>query len=462
MTVRCDRGRSLYGCFLGLDTHCVFVDQLSAQNTGDADKQGGEQGQVKPPGQNVYCAGFGCAYGKTQQPVQGGQGQQHHRQYGVTPGGNQAAYSRHCNQIHQTGETGNPASKSANACQPQTGAGPESIATEHKGQVRSNEADQRRNRKMNEYRVQGVAANRHFAAYGLRNHEWPPGMTPGQCCRDYPAYRHEHGPCRVTQRFELLRQRKRRFVSCQRVSAIAIAALSLLTGCTGPFSMLDPGGQAAAEAAWLWWGMFIGATLVLSGVVGLWLVACRRSASAERPGESRRQGQYFLVGGGLVLPFLAIGALLVFGVPAGQRMMPGPGTPGEVLRIEVTGHQWWWEVFYPDSGIRLRDEIHIPVQAPVDIHLTSADVVHSFWVPRLAGKLDALPGRHHVLRLRADEAGIYRGLCAEFCGLRHAHMQFLVKAHLPDAFEAWLASAVTANGEDEGVTEADTQGGLTR
>lgn len=193
----------------------------------------------------------------------------------------------------------------------------------------------------------------------------------------------------------------------------------------------------------LWWGLFSGAALVLAVVVGLWLRATVRVAPPTSPQQARRSGQRWLVGGGLVLPFAAIGAMLVFGIPAGQRMMPGPGAPGEVLRIEVTGHQWWWEVFYPDSGIRLRDEIHIPADAPVDIHLTSADVVHSFWVPRLAGKLDALPGRSHVLRLHADEAGVYRGLCAEFCGLHHAHMQFSVTAHSAADFAAWRASAAS-------------------
>jgi cytochrome c oxidase subunit 2 len=106
--------------------------------------------------------------------------------------------------------------------------------------------------------------------------------------------------------------------------------------------------------------------------------------------------------------------------------------------IEVTGHQWWWEVRYPDTGITLRNELHIPVGQPVDIHLTTADVIHAFWVPRLGGKLDAIPGRTNVLRLQADRPGSYRGQCAEFCGMNHAHMQFTVEAHPPEAFDQWL------------------------
>ena len=241
-------------------------------------------------------------------------------------------------------------------------------------------------------------------------------------------------------------QRGLAFVTARLIGGGLAGAPLLLAGCTGPFSALDPGGPSASEAAVLWWGMFIGASLVLLAVVWLWLEAAARPGSTVDNRQARRVGQRWLVGGGLVLPFAAIGTLLMFGIPAGQRMMPGPGGAGEVLRIEVTGHQWWWEVFYPESGIRLRDELHIPVGVPVDIHLTSADVVHSFWVPRLAGKLDALPGRSHVLRLQADEAGVYRGLCAEFCGLNHAHMQFTVTAHPAADLAAWIGSAATGTG----------------
>ena len=122
-------------------------------------------------------------------------------------------------------------------------------------------------------------------------------------------------------------------------------------------------------------------------------------------------------------------------------MLPLPDGEGKTLRINVTGHQWWWQVHYPDSGIQLRDELHIPVGVPVDLHLTSADVVHSFWVPRLGGKLDMIPGRTNVLRLQADRADTYRGMCAEFCGLEHAHMRFTVTAHDPGEFKTWLTEA---------------------
>lgn len=232
--------------------------------------------------------------------------------------------------------------------------------------------------------------------------------------------------------------------SAGRVAAPALVGIPLLlAGCSGPLSTLDPAGPSATSAAWLWWGMFSFATLVMVAVIALWLHAVFRSPSkGEETGDGDyvcRGQQRWIIGGGLVLPVSSIVVLLAFGIPAGHRMLPLPAPEGEeVLRIEVTGHQWWWQVEYPGSGISLEDELHIPAGVPVDLHLTSADVVHSFWVPRLAGKLDMFPGRTNVLRIQAYEPGSYRGVCAEFCGLHHAHMQFTVEAHAEDDFKAWL------------------------
>ncbi|MGP9800758.1 cytochrome c oxidase subunit II [Rheinheimera sp. NSM] len=205
-----------------------------------------------------------------------------------------------------------------------------------------------------------------------------------------------------------------------------------LTGCSGPFSGLDAKGPAAAEVALLWWGMFGFATLVMLLVAALWLYAIKRPADGSRQVRTNA----WLCRGGLVLPLLSIGLLLIVGIPAGQRMLPQAGD--NALKINVTGHQWYWQVHYPGHAIEQTDELHIPVNTPVYLHLTSADVIHSFWVPRLAVKLDMLPGRTNVLRLEATEAGTYRGQCAEYCGLGHAHMQFSVTAHEPQAFAAWL------------------------
>lgn len=183
--------------------------------------------------------------------------------------------------------------------------------------------------------------------------------------------------------------------------------------------------------------MSIFAVLVLIMVVALWLYALRRKPGQLNQEQAQRIQNRWIIGGGLVLPITSMTVLLAFGIPIGHRMLPLPVEGEEVLRIEVTGHQWWWQVRYPEQDIELRDELHIPAGRPVDLHLTSNDVIHSFWVPRLGGKLDMLPGRTNVLRLQADEPGIYHGQCAEFCGLSHAHMKFTVHAHAPADFAAW-------------------------
>jgi cytochrome c oxidase subunit II len=206
--------------------------------------------------------------------------------------------------------------------------------------------------------------------------------------------------------------------------------------------VLDPAGPAARMAAAMWWGMFSYFGLVLLVVLGLWLYALRRDPGSADAARTRRIEKRWLIGGGLILPTASISVVLALGIPMGHRMLPLPPEDGQqVVRIDVTGHQWWWEVRYPGTDLRLVDELHIPAGVAVDVHLTSADVIHSFWVPRLAHKIDALPARTNVLRLQADHPGTYHGQCAEFCGLGHAHMDFVVHAHAQEDFERWLEAA---------------------
>lgn len=187
--------------------------------------------------------------------------------------------------------------------------------------------------------------------------------------------------------------------------------------------------------------MFGFSTLVLLFVILLWVYAIRRPASHQDQASAQRLQNRWVIWGGFVLPLGSITLLLAFGIPVGQRMMPLASESGEVLQIEVTGHQWWWAVHYPDKNIHLTDEVHIPINTPIDIVLRSEDVIHSFWVPRLGGKMDMIPGHTNVLRLKADEPDIYRGSCAEFCGLGHAHMQFTVTAHTEADFILWHQQA---------------------
>ncbi|WP_211315745.1 cytochrome c oxidase subunit II [Isoalcanivorax indicus] len=211
-----------------------------------------------------------------------------------------------------------------------------------------------------------------------------------------------------------------------------------LTACGGDQSALAPAGSAARDVALLWWWMLGVSAVVLLAVCGLWLWAQFRTPPPTDQDTEQRIARRWLIGGGLALPLVAITVLLAFGIPIGHRMLPLPLTEAP-MKIEVTGHQWWWEVHYPDTGITLEDHIIMPAGRPVDFHLESADVIHSFWVPRLGGKIDMIPGRTNVLRLQADAPGRFRGQCAEFCGLRHAHMVLTVEALAEDDWQAWLA-----------------------
>lgn len=210
--------------------------------------------------------------------------------------------------------------------------------------------------------------------------------------------------------------------------AMALMAVAGLSGCSGALSTLDPAGPAAQSIAMVWWWMLGIATLVLAGVLILAGLAFRR-----RDGQrlSRRGAWRMIVLGGVVLPTGAIVALLTYGLPAGQSMRVA-GTDAYV--VNVRAHQWWWEVSYPDGDqapLSSASEIHIPAGRPVTLNITTADVIHSFWIPRLGGKIDAIPGRTNSLHLQADVPGQYAGVCAEFCGAQHARMRVSVIAHAP-------------------------------
>ena len=154
------------------------------------------------------------------------------------------------------------------------------------------------------------------------------------------------------------------------------------------------------------------------------------------PQPARRFGPW-MVGGGVALPLVVI--TVVFGATVRAMQTVPTATPSGALVIDVVGYQWWWEVRYPEEGITTANEMHIPVGRPVALRLTSADVIHSFWVPALGGKLDLLPDRTNMLVLEADEPGAHLNRCAEFCGLQHTLMGMDVVAEPPEAFAAWVA-----------------------
>ncbi len=208
----------------------------------------------------------------------------------------------------------------------------------------------------------------------------------------------------------------------------------LATGCGGVQSTLEPHGPGAESIAVMWWVMLVGSAIVLGLVMVLaWMGVDRR----RRPALGTT---HLIAAGGLLLPAVTLTVLLFYGLGPGAAPHLS-GQDGEPLRVEVIGHRWFWEVRYPGAnGLAVTaNEIHIPVGRPVEFQLHTADVIHSFWVPNLGGKMDMIPGRTNRLILRADRPGRYRGQCAEFCGAQHARMAFWVVAQPQEEFARWLA-----------------------
>jgi len=218
--------------------------------------------------------------------------------------------------------------------------------------------------------------------------------------------------------------------------ALALGLLAL-GGCEGSQSVLNPYGPDSARVATLSWMLFGG-----GGAIMLFTMAAAAFAVWGTPAQRGTLGsRRFVLWAGVAFPVVVLTALLVHTMVL-ARGLNSPFFGGAPLLIEVTGRQFWWEVRYPgalpDGGVVTANEIHLPVGREVELRVDSGDVVHSFWVPALHGKIDMYPGRVNRWRLRADRPGTFRGQCAEFCGISHTYMAFHVVAEEPEAFERWL------------------------
>lgn len=220
-------------------------------------------------------------------------------------------------------------------------------------------------------------------------------------------------------------------------AALPLAASLMLASCSGSQSALDPAGEEAGQIATLFWVMTIGGLAIWALVVGFSLYAARWK---RNPVSEEAAGKVILWAG-VVFPVAVLTALLGYALWLMPSLRPFAGGEGASLRIEVVAGQFWWHVVYhrPDGeSVVSANEIRLPVGERVEFSLTSADMIHSFWIPALGGKMDAIPGRVNRLSLLATRPGIYRGQCAEFCGTSHARMAFPAVAMEPGAFRAWL------------------------
>jgi cytochrome c oxidase subunit II len=241
------------------------------------------------------------------------------------------------------------------------------------------------------------------------------------------------------------RRLSRNALACASLAFYALATAA----CTGSQSILNPAGPNAGNVSRLWWLMFYVCASVFLLVIAFLIAALVRTRrkTGEIPGapdtepDARRERRMRGIVTGAVVSTVVI--LFVFLVASfiTSRTLYALADPNN-LRIKVRGQQWWWQVEYENDvasqTFKTANEIHIPVGQTVTLRLTSSDVIHSFWVPNLGGKRDLIPGHETTLWLKADQAGTYRGQCAEYCGLQHAHMAFVVVAEPVEQFNAWM------------------------
>jgi cytochrome c oxidase subunit 2 len=215
------------------------------------------------------------------------------------------------------------------------------------------------------------------------------------------------------------------------------AAAAAGAGCARtPLSALHPAGYDAAVIDQLFWWMAGAAAIVWVVTVGALLYAALGPPLAE----GSRWPFRLIVGGGVALPTLLLAALVSIALPPLAALVDGPSPGGATVR--VAGEQWWWRIEYDDGAggrVALANELRLPRGRRTHLTLTSADVIHAFWIPSLAGKVDMVPGRTTYLTLEPTSTGTFRGVCAEFCGLSHARMALDVVVLEPEAFDAWLA-----------------------
>ena len=220
-----------------------------------------------------------------------------------------------------------------------------------------------------------------------------------------------------------------------------------VAGCGGSQNALAPHSHPATDIANLFWVMmavsFGGLALVSGLLVWAWFRRGRRGfgtgADPDDPHPGERQSWFVVVGMGVVFPLTVIVALFIVSNGAIINVTQAPAASSTAMTVEAVGHQWYWEFRFPGTRAITADELHIPVDTRINLVATTADVIHSFWVPELNRKIDTIPGQRNRILLYANKTGVFRGQCAEYCGLQHAHMGMLVVAEPKARFRSWLA-----------------------
>jgi cytochrome c oxidase subunit 2 len=226
--------------------------------------------------------------------------------------------------------------------------------------------------------------------------------------------------------------------------ALLVLLPVVLAGCGGVQNALNPHSRPATDIANLFWWMtgvaFFGLALISGIMIAAWFKRGRGGTPSHPDDEEAGEilGNKVVIALGVVMPICVVCALFVVGNVLIINVTQAPAASSTSLTVQAIGHQWWWQFKYPGTRADTADELHIPVDTRVNLIATTADVIHSFWVPALNRKIDTIPGQQNRILLYANKVGVFRGQCAEYCGLQHAHMSMLAVVQTKAAFNAWL------------------------
>jgi cytochrome c oxidase subunit II len=229
------------------------------------------------------------------------------------------------------------------------------------------------------------------------------------------------------------------------VGGVLLSSL-LFSACNTPDTILNTAGPVAESETFIFWVILGIAAVIFVGVEGALIYSSWKFR--ERPGTPtphQLHGNTTLEVAWTAAPAVVLLVVLVFTIRGLWQVAPeNRPTSGKTQVVEAIGHQWWWEFYYPDLNITTADTLHVPVGETIQVKLYSNNVIHSFWIPALTGKTDVVPGHDNTRWFVADKAGVYQGLCAEFCGLQHANMRFDVVAEDSASFNTWAISQQAA------------------
>ena len=230
-----------------------------------------------------------------------------------------------------------------------------------------------------------------------------------------------------------------------------------LAGCGGNQNTLSPASPQAHKISVLFWIMMAVAWAGFALVVGLLTLGWVHRKRGGLPfGKTEKTGTALVIGLGVAMPIVLLTALFVYADLFVIKSTAAPNPRSTQRTVVITGYQWFWQARYPGTDAVVANDIHVPVGVRVNTVVRTADVIHSFWVPELNRKMDAIPGQRNTVLLEPTQPGVYRGQCAEFCGLQHANMSLNVYADPPARFRAWLAQqaaparAPTSSAEKQG------------